>query len=266
MVSISLVINSGIITKSKSAVDKYSEEEIGEQIKLAYQEWQMGQFTTSINIENKLKEIFGSENVSDVTFINNKLKAIINNKKFKYDITTGKVRIIKEIDYGDKTKETVAKDDDIQLGTEKFKVISNSNGVIKAMPYYNIEIKLNNPIQSSSAGTIQFSTDYYWEKSDYAINMNDNRNNIQKYINAYKETLENLGADEINVRVARASDLNVNGITNDIRNPGQTGEYWVGSGHVYGDNYVTNVNSSGGLDISFYNNSRGIRPVIIIEY
>ena len=38
MVSISLVINSGIITKTKTTVDKYSEEEIGEQIKLAYAE------------------------------------------------------------------------------------------------------------------------------------------------------------------------------------------------------------------------------------
>ena len=36
MVSISLVMNSGIITKSKTAVDKYSEEELQEQIKLAH--------------------------------------------------------------------------------------------------------------------------------------------------------------------------------------------------------------------------------------
>ena len=46
MVSIALVMNSGIITKSKTAVDKYSQEEIQEQIKLAYAEWQTAQWTS----------------------------------------------------------------------------------------------------------------------------------------------------------------------------------------------------------------------------
>ena len=45
MVSIRLVMNGGIIDKSKNAVDKYSNEEIMEQIKLAYQEYQMSQYT-----------------------------------------------------------------------------------------------------------------------------------------------------------------------------------------------------------------------------
>ena len=35
MVSISLIMNSGIITKSKDSVYKYSKEEIGEQLKIA---------------------------------------------------------------------------------------------------------------------------------------------------------------------------------------------------------------------------------------
>ena len=42
IVSINLVMNGGIIDKSKNAVDKYSQEEVQEQIKLAYSEWQMG--------------------------------------------------------------------------------------------------------------------------------------------------------------------------------------------------------------------------------
>ena len=45
MVSISLIINSGIITKSKSAVDRYSDEEIQEMIKTGYSEYKMSQFT-----------------------------------------------------------------------------------------------------------------------------------------------------------------------------------------------------------------------------
>ena len=62
MVSISLVMNSGIIDKSKSAVDKYSKEEIGEQLKLAYSEYQMSQYTgTPIDIQAKLREIYGND-------------------------------------------------------------------------------------------------------------------------------------------------------------------------------------------------------------
>ena len=38
MAAISLIISIWIITKSKSLVDKYSDEEISEQIKLAYLE------------------------------------------------------------------------------------------------------------------------------------------------------------------------------------------------------------------------------------
>ena len=44
-VSISLVINNGILDKAKSAVDKYSDGENEEQIKLAYQEYQMAKYT-----------------------------------------------------------------------------------------------------------------------------------------------------------------------------------------------------------------------------
>ena len=69
MVSISLVINSGIITKTKTAVDKYSEEEMIEQIKLANQEYQMAQFTgTNLSavdfIKGRLEEIYENVTVS----------------------------------------------------------------------------------------------------------------------------------------------------------------------------------------------------------
>ena len=62
-VSISLVMNGGIIGKSKTAVDKYSYEEGLEQIKLAYQEWQMSRYMgTTENakdfIKHKLEEMY----------------------------------------------------------------------------------------------------------------------------------------------------------------------------------------------------------------
>ena len=61
MVSISLVMNGGIIGKSKNAVDKYSDEEIAEQIKLAYQEYQMSQYTgTPLTLQQAMDNAFGA--------------------------------------------------------------------------------------------------------------------------------------------------------------------------------------------------------------
>ena len=61
MVSINLVMNGGIIDKSKNAVDKYSEEEVAEQIKLAYQEYQMSQYTgTPLTLQQAMDKAFGT--------------------------------------------------------------------------------------------------------------------------------------------------------------------------------------------------------------
>ena len=108
MVSISLVMNSGIITKSKTAVDKYSQEEIQEQIKLAYSEWQMSQYTgtpmTEQDIQAKLGQIFGAENVTDVSLANGKLTAKINGKTYEYDASTGvAAKVVKWNDNGNNT-------------------------------------------------------------------------------------------------------------------------------------------------------------------
>ena len=67
MVSIRLVMNGGIIDKSKNAVDKYSDEEIMEQIKLAYQEYQMSQYTDNpLTLQQAMDKAFG-EGVATVS-------------------------------------------------------------------------------------------------------------------------------------------------------------------------------------------------------
>ena len=71
-VSINLIINNGILDKAKTAVDKYSEGEIEEQIKLAHQEYQMHKFTDETPqtetefLHSKLDSIYGAEN-TDIT-------------------------------------------------------------------------------------------------------------------------------------------------------------------------------------------------------
>lgn len=95
-VSISFVINNGILDKAKYAVDKYSDGEIEEQIKLAYLEWQTAQLTgTTENaetfIKNRLDEIF--DNVEDVSVDNGKISVAITEGEqvysYNYDISTG---------------------------------------------------------------------------------------------------------------------------------------------------------------------------------
>ena len=277
MVSISLIMNSGIITKSKDSVDKYSKEEIGEQLKLAYSEYQMSQYTgTPIDIQAKLREIYGNDVTA--TLANGKLTATIKGKKYDYDIATGTAGehvYVDPFNYGEgKTKATVAAEDDISIGEEKFKVISNTSGTILAMPYYNLvtvaatgKVKQGPAVDGTSTEiSSSFSTTIYWTKGDDAIDMSDSRNNIQTYITAYQTTLEGLGAEGITVRAGKDSELSASGITAAMRNPGQTGDFWLGSGYSGADNYVGYVFRSGDMYRDTYNSRYyGVRPVIVIS-
>ena len=104
MVSISLVMNGGIIGKSKSAVDKYSQEEIEEQIKLAYSEWQMGQYsgetrTAAEFMQTKLNSIYGTGTVTNVELENGVLIVeLINGKAYTYNVATGVAAKVKTVD------------------------------------------------------------------------------------------------------------------------------------------------------------------------
>ena len=94
-VSISLVMNGGIIDKSKSSVDKYSEAEISEQIKQAYLEYEMAKLTgmtenASDFIKNRLDESYGSSAIDDVNKIGNSLMVTFSNGKiYTYNTTKG---------------------------------------------------------------------------------------------------------------------------------------------------------------------------------
>ena len=89
-VSISLVINSGIINRAKHSVDTYSESELEEKLKFAFSEAQMLQYTGENNsAENSLKEIFeniyGKDNVI-VSKAGKNYKVKVNNSKTAYRI------------------------------------------------------------------------------------------------------------------------------------------------------------------------------------
>ena len=94
MVSIALVMNSGIITKSKTAVDKYSEEEIQEQIKLAYAEWQTAQFTSDAGdaatfMQSRLRKALKYDSLTVTGGNGVFVVKLSNNKQYIYDSKAG---------------------------------------------------------------------------------------------------------------------------------------------------------------------------------
>ena len=141
------------------------------------------------------------------------------------------------------------------------------------MPYYNLvtvaatgKVKQGPAVDgTSTAISSSFSTTNYWTKGDDAIDMSDSRNNIQTYITAYQTTLEGLGAEGITVRAAKYSELTASGVTATMRNPGQTGFFWLGSGNSSNSYHVRIVHSGGSVYSYNYGNSYGVRPVIIIS-
>ena len=94
--------------------------------------------------------------------------------------------------------------------------------------------------------------------------MNNEANNIQKYIIAYRLTLENKGVEEIQVRTAKYNELNVSTITATMRNPSGSGRFWLESSASNYTDRVWYVNQEGSFG-NYYSDC-GVRPIIIIEY
>ena len=96
-VSITLLINGGILDKAKSAVDKYSENEIEEHIKLAYQEYQIEKSSNGVNknisefLQEQLRitladnKLFVTENEGTI------LVTLSSNKLYEYNINSDKI-------------------------------------------------------------------------------------------------------------------------------------------------------------------------------
>ena len=95
-VSINLVINNGILDKAKTAVDKYSDEEIEEQIKLSYLEYEMARLTNTnldatVYMKESLEKMYGKDTVDvtkeddvfhiEITFSNGSKKYYLNNRE-----------------------------------------------------------------------------------------------------------------------------------------------------------------------------------------
>ena len=123
IVSIRLVMNGGIIDKSKNAVDKYSEEELQEQIKLAYSDWQLGQYTGETRtaakyIQDSLNKTYGEGTVTNVTETEGVFTVTFSDgREYTYNVVTGKTeKIGKWNDNGDGTWTHSITGNKIQIG------------------------------------------------------------------------------------------------------------------------------------------------------
>ena len=82
--------DNGLLKKAQNAKQVNEEAEICEQLKLVYAEYQIGHYSTEVDVESSLKGIYGN-NVSDVSLENGnqKLIARVYGKLYQYNSQTG---------------------------------------------------------------------------------------------------------------------------------------------------------------------------------
>ena len=174
-----------------------------------------------------------------------------------------------------KTLEEVSAGDDMTIGIkrtratslEKFKIIKKDGNIITAIPYYNITLDETEPVQYWNAEASNFSSSLLDKNAP--IDMTSDSIVIQKYIDAYKTTLQSLGAKNVNTRIATITDLDE--IEQSMRNPSGCGKYWVGSKYYAGSTvYVRVVGENGGAGggTSTYRTTSdniGVRPLVEID-
>ncbi len=191
--------DNGLLTMSKSAVDKNSDGEIEEQIKLAYQEYQTEKFTgtdkTELEyIKESLEKIYGNGKVT-ISVEDEVYHVVIdiNGKEKKYYLDNGKFGIYKDLnDYGvkigdivyydatkDKNGNTLSttytsyslSDTNIQNNSgrtsgynknQTFSVNTNTNGwrVLNISKNGELELISNDPIQTSNNEDYYLSGEY----------------------------------------------------------------------------------------------------------
>ena len=124
-------------------------------------------------------------------------------------------------------------------------------------------------------GTIDFSSAGYWDNnSTYPLDVYNSSSTLYNYMNNYKQTLEGWGARIDDVRLLTYSEVTNSAfgcVTGSI-NCATTGNagfisntsYWIGT--ASNANNVWHVNSNGYFNDceSYYDDSFGIRPVLVV--
>ena len=109
----------------------------------------------------------------------------------------------------------------ITCGTEKFHVISVNSNTARLLTDENITLSTTNPVQTATFTPTYFSDTAYWYdeinntaangyQQDYLIsNIYNSNSNVYKYVEAYKNTLTNLGITVTKAELIHKSDLDI---------------------------------------------------------
>ena len=190
-----------------------------------------------------------------------------------------------------KTKDTVVTGDIVTIDTEEFYVVKHDGSDLVLITKYILDVNDDPNVQTTgiqnstlngylpSSGAVVFSSEDYWEgnvgegkrypgricteTTDYenCAYVYDDNCNVKKYVDAYKDYLEDLG---ITVKEARL--INKFEIYN-LRNSEQsyvlfTGQdYWSGAPYLY--HKVITVRDSSTVIGEHYSRD-GVRPIIVI--
>ena len=251
--------NNGLIKKAGEAsknTNKYKEVEQARLDIMAIITEKRGENPNKEEIKEVIRKYFVSvpEDLEDLT-------QEITTKEGNYNIRLSEVlegvTVLKNVntdilgvDFGNKVATTIEVGEDLTIGTERFRVLKTDKSTqIIAVPHYNITLvtpKENGgayPEQTNETegNTTAFSSDPYWV-SGTDIDMTNSKNKIQKYITAYSTKLSGVTGGKVTARVARYSEMQDSAITlpegttvtkEQIRNPGPSSGYWLGSRQTY---------------------------------
>ena len=222
---------------------------------------------TEKSLESEMKKEFNKSTLDegwlDKTSVSGKWKITIDNVFLELPAGISD-DVSSVINYGDKTAQTVEQGDDITIGTERFKVLKNENNIITALSYYNlygtydyesqryIEMIQNPDCPGGNLG-YAFVTEEHnyssfvvpWEAGE-DLNMSDPTIRIEMFIEGYQETLETLGATNVTARIARYQemfDLTSDTESSILRNPSQSGYFWLGTSDSENAKKIYIVNS-----------------------
>ena len=155
----------------------------------------------------------------------------------------------------------------VTIGSEQFYTIGTEGDNVKLLSMMNITLG-DNPIQSSNAGTTEFSNNE--QKGTYYIDYNGSI--VEGYVNNYKVEIEKLGVKVEEARLITKAELTNEKIgcsTSSCSNAPNwiySTSYWTGSGYDLPD-LVFIVYSSGTFTYDDCNidSGIGVRPVIVIS-
>ena len=225
--------DNSILQKATTAKETTDSTQIQERINLAYHSSLVdgqGKVIESI-LESELKKEFNKDTLDegwlDKTSVEGKWKITIDGVYLEVPagVIVEKPSII---NYGGKTAQTVGQGDDITIDTYMFKVIKKENNKLVAISYNNLASCISFAFNVTSQSSY---SELDWGAGE-DIDMNNSDINVQKYITEFQQSLNSLGATNVTARIPRYQemyDLTSDTSSTILRNPSQSGYFWLGT-------------------------------------